>query len=155
MGDYNNVWRKAFIGGLGLIPEAGPFLSLFADILLPDGSDTDPVADLRTKVDQMDQQIRDEDWLTDLQGYLNDLTAELKIIADPKRQSDHLMAYQALYTRSNECAPYFLDPVSVRQPDDQPQNTVPLLVAYGTIRIGVLRDRVFNYQAIMGTPPTD
>ena len=156
MGDpYDNVFRKAIVAGLGVVPEVGPFLSFFADVLLPNGAASDPVADLKAQIEKLRGQLLDDWWIERLKTNLEGLTYQLTNMNDPNKASDHEKAYWDLYDKSGLCAQDFLNPTSIGPTnDDQPQNTVSLLVAYGTLRLAVLRDWAYNYKTINGSDPT-
>lgn len=150
--DYNNVFREGFLTGLDLIPEVGGFASYLGKLLWPE-DESNPLADLEAKLEQLSVQIEDQVWITTLEGLLDELRQTLYRVANPQSQNDKYAALNLLYSDSTKFYDHFVNPNKIGPIHYQPQNTVPLLVAFGTIRLVALVERVNHYEVLVGDTP--
>ena len=163
---YNNVFRLGVTSGLLLVPVVGGCVSSIAKALWPtDGSD--PLDDLRSKVDDLVVQIEDDEWLITLRGILSDLRTDLKTLMIPDSpiisefgftpNEEWKLNFASTLNESTAKFDYFVHPERIQtgHPDDQPQNTIVYLVAYGTIHLSLLRERALHYHDIYTGNPTD
>ncbi|KAF2033007.1 hypothetical protein EK21DRAFT_109460 [Setomelanomma holmii] len=151
---YNNVLRDGFIAGLGAIPDIGSIAAFLCSELWPaDG--TNPLDDLQAKLAEITIKIENEVWIRDLRGKLDQLRATLERVNHPQSPNDRIAALNTLYSDSGEFYNAFVNPTvpGVGGDDNQPQNTVALLVAFGTIRLTALAERARHYHDLVGDYP--
>ncbi len=151
--DYNNVVRDGFIAGLGAVPEVGSLCAWLCTELWP-ASGSNPMDDLEAKLKEITVKIEDEVWISRLKGLLDELRVTLKKVGNPQSLDDKKEALNLLYSDSSKYYDYFVNPTLAGGDDNQPQNTVALLVAFGTIRLSALVERVRNYHDLVGDDPT-
>ncbi|CAO2649029.1 Nn.00g099780.m01.CDS01 [Neocucurbitaria sp. VM-36] len=131
--------KKVVIAGLGMVPEIGVVLALVADILWPENH-TDPVAEMKSYVKQMMQQVMDDVKVQAVEEQFLLVKAHMLDIKYATSAPAKRKAEQDLFNKTTDVRVTFN-----QYHDTQPWNTLPYLIAFGTIRLQCMRDAVLHY----------
>jgi len=143
--DWNDTFKATVVGALGLIPEVGGLISKIVASLWPDSQkDVFPLDQIYDYINSMMSTIIDQQRVHELRSDINGLKENLHVYATATSQSERQSAIQFLL---NECSlmrtQFFDESIS-------PHVTLTYLVAFGTIRLGLLREKYLFYETIYG-----
>jgi len=135
-------------GVVGLVPEIGGVFSLLLDALWPSGPSTAEVwYDLTAYTEAMMQGLLDQAALKELDKKLYTYRDDISYYNElPNGISKAEQLRHILYLLDDNKV-YFLD-------KSQPEHTLTYLLAFGTISVLMLAERVYNYD-ILSTPAAD
>ncbi|KAI0540210.1 hypothetical protein GGR58DRAFT_499410 [Xylaria digitata] len=130
--DFNVGFKNVILAALSSVPEAGNFISAIADALWPatETPSDNPLLSLKDFVNSMMFKLLDQEKVEKLRDDINGL---------------HENPFAC-----DELKSYFFD-------DDGlgPWATLTYLVAFGTIRLGLLREKYLHHEAIYDEPDRD
>ncbi|KAI0141537.1 hypothetical protein GGR57DRAFT_509188 [Xylariaceae sp. FL1272] len=145
--DFNEIFKQAIINALGLVPEVGGFIAAMTDALWPSNKPAaeQPMEQLMAYVNSMMFKLLDqlaiEKPRDDINGMHDNLKGYVNATSDQERQDK--MKY--LLNISDTYRSQFYD-------DNRPWATLTYLVAFGTIRLSLLREKYLHYEKIYGVP---
>lgn len=148
--DFNDLFKQTVIGALGLVPEVGGLISSIAGALWPDTpKDVEkPLDQLKDMVNAMMSTLIDQQHADNLRSLIDGLNEVLKDYASSTSDQERNNHMSWLLDESDMIRSQFFN-------DDRPWATLQYLVAFGTIRLGLLREKYLFYSAIYGTPDTN
>ncbi|EPS39955.1 hypothetical protein H072_6317 [Dactylellina haptotyla CBS 200.50] len=145
--DFNNIFKATVVGALGLIPEVGSLISKLVAAIWPD-SETNafPLDQLMDYINSMMSDLIDQQRAHELRVAVNGLQEMMKSYVTATSQQERMSSMQALLNQSTYLlSSFFGESIS-------PQATMTYLVAFGTIRLGLLREKYLFYETIYGQP---